>query len=39
MGPGIVLALPRLVTEVLCFGFVSQPYYGEMYCVYQIRDT
>jgi hypothetical protein len=39
MGPGTVLALPRLVAEVLLFCFVSHPSSGEMYRVYQSGET
>jgi hypothetical protein len=38
-GLGTVLALPRMVAEVLRFGFVSHPSYGEKYCVYKTRET
>jgi hypothetical protein len=39
MGFGHSLALPRLVAEVLSFGFVSHPSFGERYCVYQTGET
>jgi hypothetical protein len=39
MGSGTILALSRLVEEVLDLFFVSHPSFGEMYCVYQTRET
>jgi hypothetical protein len=36
---GTVLALSRLVSEVLLFGFVSHPSCREKYYVYQTGET
>jgi hypothetical protein len=37
-GRGIVLALVRVVVEVIRFGFVSHPPYGGVLCLYDWQN-